>query len=196
MKRLVVGISGSSAPWLGIRLLEALRSKSDVEVHLVLSPHVESTLRFEAPEYSLEKLRSLAEYSYSWREIAAPIASGSFLTDGMVIMPCSMRTLASVAHGLSDNLLTRAADVTLKERRSLVLVPRETPLHQVHLQNMLTLTQMGAIILPPVMAFYHRPRTPLDLVDHTVGKVLDVLRIPHELFSRWQGTRQEGSPQS
>ncbi len=191
MKRLVVGISGSSAPCLGIRLLEVLRSKNDVEVHLVLSPHVESTLRFEAPEYSVEKLRDLAEYSYSWREIAAPIASGSFLTDGMVIIPCSMRTLASVAHGLSDNLLTRAADVTLKERRQLVLVPRETPLHQVHLQNMLTLAQMGSVILPPVMAFYHRPQTPADLVDHTVGKVLDVLRIPHELFTRWQGTGAE-----
>jgi flavin prenyltransferase len=187
IKRLVIGISGSSAPILGIRLLEALHHQGEIETHLVISPSVEKTLKAEAPDYTIEKLQSLARHHYPIDRMTAPIASGSFPNDAMVIMPCSMRTLAAVATGQGDNLLTRAADVTLKERRPLVVVPRETPLNLAHLRNMVAVTEMGGIILPPAMAFYHRPATPMDLVDHCVGKVLDVLHIPHQLFQRWKG---------
>lgn len=183
--RLVVGLSSSSSPRLGIRLLEVLRENSRIEVHLVLSPKLKHTLEAEAPDYDLERVRDLADYHYAPTEIGAPIASGSFKTIGMVIIPCSMRTLAAVAHGSGDNLLTRAADVHLKERRPLVLVPRETPLNLAHLKNMVAVTKMGGIILPPSLAFYHKPKSVEDLVDHTVGKVLDVLGIDHELFKRW-----------
>ncbi len=186
MKRIVVGISGSSAPYLGIRLLEVLKDIPDLETHLVLSPTVAKTLAFEAPEWSLEKVKELATNVHSVENIAAPIASGSFLTDAMVVMPCSMRSLAAIAMGQGDNLLTRAADVTLKERRPLVIVPRETPLNLAHLRNMVAISEMGGIILPPIFAFYHQPKTIKDLVDHTVGKVLDVLKIEHKVFKRWR----------
>lgn len=187
MKRLIVGISGSSSPVLGIRLLEVLRGRSEIETHLVLSDTVEKTLAYEAPDWSVEKLRGLAHHWHSVKNLAAPIASGSFPVDAMAVVPCSMRSLAAIAHGFGDNLLTRAADVTLKERRPLILVTRETPLNLAHLRNMTAVTEMGGVILPPVLAFYHRPQSVQDLVDHTVGKVLDVLKIPHELFRRWQG---------
>jgi 4-hydroxy-3-polyprenylbenzoate decarboxylase len=186
-KRLIIGISGSSAPILGIRLLEELHRQGEIETHLVISPSVKKTLAAEAPEYSIETLHQLADYHYPIDRMDASIASGSFPVHGMVVIPCSMRTLAAVAMGQGDNLLTRAADVTLKERRPLVVVPRETPLNLAHLRNMAAVTEMGGIILPPAMAFYHRPKTPMDLVDHCVGKVLDVLKIPHELFQRWKG---------
>ena len=188
-KRLVIGISGSSAPILGIRLLEVLHQQGEVETHLVLSPTVSKTLRYEAPDYTVEQLKSLANHNYEAANIAAPIASGSFPVDGMVIIPCSMRTLGSVANGMSDNLLTRAADVQLKERRNLVLVPRETPLNLAHLRNMVAVAEMGGVILPPSMAFYHQPKSTQDLVDHTVGKVLDVFKISHKLFQRWKGSQ-------
>lgn len=187
MKRLVIGISGSSSPSLGIRFLEVLKERSDIETHLVMSDSLEKTLAYEAPEWSMEKLRGMATHCYPVKNLAAPIASGSFPADAMVVIPCSMRSLAAIAHGFGDNLLTRAADVTLKERRPLVLVARETPLNLAHLRNMVAVAEMGGVILPPVLAFYHRPQTVRDLVDHTVGKVLDVLKIPHELFRRWQG---------
>lgn len=187
-QRLVIGISGSSAPLLGIRLLEVLRQVSEIETHLVLSPNLAHTIQAEAPEYSVAKIQALADFHYFPAEIGAPIASGSFHTMGMVVIPCSMRTLAAVAHGSGDNLLTRAADVHLKERRPLVLVPRETPLNLAHLRNMVQVGEMGGVILPPNLAFYHRPQGVLDLVDHTVGKVLDLLKIPHELFRRWGET--------
>jgi 4-hydroxy-3-polyprenylbenzoate decarboxylase len=186
MKKLVIGISGSSAPILGIRLLEELHRQGEIETHLVISRAVEKTLKAEAPEYSIEKLHALATHFYSIDQMDAPIASGSFPVHGMVIIPCSMRTLAAVALGQGDNLLTRAADVTLKERRPLVVVPRESPLNLAHLRNMVAITEMGGVIVPPAMAFYHRPETPMDLVDHCVGKVLDVLHIPHQLFRRWK----------
>lgn len=187
VRRLIIGISGSSAPILGVRLLEVLREQAEVETHLVLSPTVSRTLAAELPDFDEERVCQLADYHYRPQDMSAPIASGSFLSDGMVVAPCSMRTLAAVAHGASDNLLTRAADVMLKERRPLVLLPRETPLNLAHLRNMVSVSEMGGVILPPAMAFYHRPATPMDLVDHIVGKTLDVLKIPHELFSRWQG---------
>lgn len=190
-KRLIIGISGSSSPILGIRLLEVLRNNGEVETHLVMSPTVTHTLQHEAPNYSLEFIQGLASFNYDSRDMTAPIASGSFLNEGMVIIPCSMRTLASVAHAQSDNLLTRAADVALKERRPLVLVPRETPLNLAHLRNMVAVSEMGGVILPPCIAFYHRPQTPMDFVDHTVGKVLDVLKISHRLFRRWQDSNDE-----
>jgi 4-hydroxy-3-polyprenylbenzoate decarboxylase len=187
MKKVIIGISGSSAPILGVRILEVLAKNSEVETHLVLSETVEKTLSIEAAAYSVPRLKELASFSYGVKDMAASIASGSFLTDGMVVIPCSMRTLSAIAHAQSDNLLTRAADVTLKERRPLILVTRETPLNLAHLRNMVQVTEMGGVILPPNVAFYHQPKSPMDLVDHTVGKVLDVLKIPHELFRRWQG---------
>jgi len=187
IKRLIIGLSGSSAPLLGIRLLEVLQKAGEIETHLILSATVAKTLAYEAPEYSVERVKALAHRSYDVGELASAVASGSFPADGMIVMPCSMKSLAAIAIGMGDNLLTRAADVTLKERRPLVLVPRETPLNLAHLRNMVSVTEMGGIILPPMMAFYHQPKTVLDLVDHTVGKVLDIFKIPHELFQRWQG---------
>jgi 4-hydroxy-3-polyprenylbenzoate decarboxylase len=185
--RLVIGISGSSAPIYGIRLLEVLEPRADVETHLVLSRSAEATIALETEDWTAERVAALADHVYPPEDLAAQISSGSFRTDGMVIIPCSMKTLAGVAQSLSMNLLLRAADVTLKERRPLVVVPRETPLHLGHLRQMAALTEMGGIVLPPVPAFYHRPKTIDDLIDHTIGKVLDVLGIEHDLFRRWSG---------
>jgi 4-hydroxy-3-polyprenylbenzoate decarboxylase len=185
MKKILVSISGSSSPILGIRLLEVLSNNSEVEVHLITSENLAMTLAAEAPDWSMEKISRLAKRAYSTKNLTAPVASGSFPIDAMVVMPCSMRTLAGIATGVSDNLLLRAADVTLKERRPLILVPRETPLHLVHLRNMVTVTEMGGVMVPPMLAFYHQPKSIYDLVDHTVGKVLDLLKIPHQLFHRW-----------
>lgn len=183
--RVVVGISGASGSIYGVRLLEALAA-ARAETHLVISPGAERTIVLETP-WTVDAVRSLAHAVYDARDIAAPIASGSFRTDGMVVAPCSMKTLAAIAHSLSDELLARAADVTLKERRPLVLVPRETPLHLGHLRNLVRAAELGAVILPPVPAFYHAPKTVDDLVNHTVGKVLDQLGIDHALFRRWTG---------
>lgn len=191
MKRIVVGISGASAPIYGIRLLQVLRDTPDIETHLVLSDAAHRTIALETDDWTAASVSALAHRTHDVRDVAAAISSGSFPTAGMVIAPCSMKTLAGVAQSLSDDLLTRAADVTLKERRPLVLVARETPLHLGHLRNMVAVTEMGAVVLPPVVAFYHRPRTILDIVDHTVGKVLDVLGIPHELFRRWETPQEE-----
>lgn len=186
LKKIVVGISGSSAPILGIRLLEVLKENPQVQTHLVMSPTVAKTITYEAPDYNLEQVQALADVFYPVKNLAAAIASGSFATDGMVVIPCSMRSLGAIANGLGDNLLTRAADVTLKERRPLIVVPRETPLNLAHLRNMVAISEMGGVILPPVMAFYHQPKTPQDLINHTVGKVLDVLKIPHDCFRPWE----------
>ena len=182
--RIIVGITGASAPIYGIRLLEVLQGLP-IETHLVMSAQAGVTMSYESPDWTAERVRALADVVHQPGNLAASIASGSFLTRGMVVAPCSMRTLASVATGLADNLLTRAADVILKERRRLVLVPRETPLHLGHLKSMAAVTEMGGVILPPMVAFYHRPQTIADIVDHTVGKVLDVLGIEHSLFRRW-----------
>lgn len=182
--RLVIGITGASAPIYGIRLLQVLRDLP-VETHLVMSAQTGVTMAHETPDWTVAKVRELADVVHEPGNLAAAIASGSFLTHGMVVAPCSMKTLAAIAGGLADNLLTRAADVTLKERRRLVLVPRETPLHLGHLRSMAAVTEMGGVILPPMVAFYHRPQSIADIVDHTVGKVLDVLGIEHSLFRRW-----------
>jgi polyprenyl P-hydroxybenzoate/phenylacrylic acid decarboxylase-like protein len=184
--RLVVGVSGSSAPQLAVALLERLHALDSVETHLVLSDGARTTLRLEAdvdPDY----LVSLAAVSYDVHDLGAAVSSGSFLTMGMAIVPCSMRTLAAIATGNTTELLSRAADVTLKERRRLVLVTRESPLNLIHIRNMETVTLAGATVLPPVLGFYHRPSSIQDLLDQIVGKVLDQFGIEHELFRRWTG---------
>ena len=184
-RRLVVGLSGSSAPQLGITLLEALRDLQTVETYLVLSPGAHRTIELET-DRSPADVAKLADVTYDTGDLAAAISSGSFLTMGMVVMPCSMRTLAAIATGNTTDLLSRAADVTLKERRRLVLVPRETPLNLIHIRNLEAVTLAGATVLPPSPAFYHRPRTIDDLLRHIAGKVLDQFGIEHELFRRWQ----------
>lgn len=183
-RRLVIGISGSSAPQIGITLLEALREVGTVESHLVLSPGAHRTIELEA-DRTIEEVKRLADVVHGTGDLAASISSGSFLTMGMVIAPCSMRTLSAVATGNSSDLLTRAADVTLKERRPLILVPRETPLNLIHIRNLETVTLAGATVLPPTPAFYHRPKTIDDLLRHIAGKILDQLHIDHDLFHRW-----------
>ncbi len=186
-RRLVVGMSGSSAPQLGIALLEALHGHEEVETHLVISEGARRSIELEAGVDPAE-VAKLATVSYDVRDLAAAISSGSFLTDGMVVIPCSMRTLAAVATGNSADLLIRAADVTLKERRRLVLVTRESPLNLIHIRNMEVVTLAGAIVMPPVLGFYHRPKSPEDLVAQVVGKVLDQFGISHQLFRRWGTT--------
>jgi polyprenyl P-hydroxybenzoate/phenylacrylic acid decarboxylase-like protein len=183
-RRLVVGLSGSSAPQIGITLLEALQDIETVETHLVLSPGARRTIELEA-DRDADEVAALADVVHGTGDLAASISSGSFLTMGMVVAPCSMRTLSAIATGNSSDLLTRAADVTLKERRPLVLVPRETPLNLIHIRNMETVTLAGATVLPPTPAFYHRPRTIDDLLRHLAGKILDQLSIEHDLFRRW-----------
>lgn len=184
VKRLVVGISGASGIIYGVRLLQVLKM-SNVETHLVITRAAEKVMEVEG-ELSLIQIRKLSTRFYSVNDVAAPISSGSFLTDGMVVIPCSTKTLAGIANGFSDNLLLRAADVTVKERRPLILVVRETPLSTIHLRNMLKLANIGVTILPASPAFYHKPTTVNDLVDHIVGKVLDILNIKHELYERWK----------
>jgi len=187
--RIVVGISGSSSPIYGIRTLEALAA-SGVETHLVISEGAQQIVTLET-SWTVDAVRGLAHTVYDVRDMAAAISSGSFRTDGMVVVPCSMRTLAAIAHSLSGDLLTRAADVTLKEGRRLVLVPRETPLHLGHLRNLVRAAEIGAVILPPAPAFYHAPKTLDDIIDHTVGKILDQFDVAHTLFRRWTGAPPE-----
>lgn len=185
MKKLVVGISGASAAVYGIRMLEVLR-EAEVESHLVITEPARSIIPLETV-YEVPQVEALASHVYPIDDIGAAIASGSFQTDGMVIIPCSIKTLSAVANSYSDNLLVRAADVTLKEGRQLVLMVRETPLHKGHLRLMHTAADMGAVIYLPVPAFYSMPKTIDDLVDHTVGKILDLFGIEHNLLNRWQG---------
>jgi 4-hydroxy-3-polyprenylbenzoate decarboxylase len=182
--RLIIGITGSSGIIYGIRLLQTLK-KMDVETHLVISKAGQLTRSYES-QLSASELRALADVYHQCSDISASIASGSFKTMGMIVAPCSMNTLAEIAHGLSSTLLTRAADVVLKERRRLVLIPRETPLHLGHLNNMVQVTQMGGIIYPPVPAFYHQPKTIDELVDDTVGRVLDLFDLDSGLVKRWK----------
>lgn len=185
--RLVVGMSGSSAPQLGVTFLRAVgRLDQKVETHLVVSEGARRSIELELQADPAE-VEKLADVVYDPADLAAAISSGSFLTMGMVIIPCSMHTLSAVATGNSGNLLTRAADVSLKERRPLVLVTRETPLSYIHIRNMETVTLAGATVLPPVPAFYHRPATIDDLLLHTCGKVLDQLGLEHHLYQRWSG---------
>jgi polyprenyl P-hydroxybenzoate/phenylacrylic acid decarboxylase-like protein len=184
--RLVVGLSGSSSPQLGIALLRALQALGTVETHLVMSAGARRTVELEA-DMDPDEVLDLADVTYDPGDMAASVSSGSFRTMGMVIAPCSMKTLAGVACGMTIDLLGRAADVTLKERRPLVLVTRETPLSLIHLRNMVAVTEAGAIVLPPMPAFYHRPKTIDDLLNQSVGKVLDQFGVEHDLFRRWQG---------
>jgi flavin prenyltransferase len=186
MKRLIVGLSGSSGILYGVRLLEVLKGTPEVETHLILSKGAEVTLRLET-DRSPDSIKALADVVHAHDNLAASISSGSFRVAGMVVIPCSMKSLAQIALSLNENLLTRAADVTLKERRKLVVVPRETPLHLGHLRHMTAVAEMGGIILPPAPSFYHGPKTIMDIVDQTVGKVLDQFEIDHNLFRRWSG---------
>lgn len=184
--RIIVGISGASGAVYGVALLRALRALPGVESHLVVSDAGWLNIAHETGLAPAD-VQALADVAHDNAAIGASIASGSFRAAGMVVAPCSMRTLAAIAHGLADNLLTRAADVVLKERRRLVLLARETPLHLVHLRNMVTVTEMGAVVCPPVPAFYQRPQTVDDIVQHSVARALDLLGLDNDLAPRWQG---------
>jgi 4-hydroxy-3-polyprenylbenzoate decarboxylase len=185
-RRLIVALTGASGAVYGVRLLQVLRTVPDVEVHLMVTPagwmNVEQELGTGRPQ-----VEALAHVVHAVKDVGASVASGSFATDGMIVAPCSMRTLAAIAHGLSDNLVSRAADVVLKERRRLVLMVRETPLNLAHLRNMVAVTEMGGVVFPPVPAFYNRPTSVDELVDHTVGRVLDMVGVRQTLAPEWQG---------
>lgn len=186
MRRLIIGISGASGAVYGIRTLQALRDISDIETHLVLSPSAKRTIH-EETDWDVAAVEALADVVHGHRDIGAAIASGSFLTIGMLVAPCSIKSLSGIVNSYSDNLLTRAADVCLKERRRLVLLVRETPLHLGHIELLGQAARYGAVVLPPMPAFYNRPQTVDDIVNHTVGKALDQFEIPHQLFKRWKG---------
>lgn len=186
MKRLVVGITGASGSIYGIRLLEALRRVPDIESHVVISASGKRTL-VEETDYAIKDVEALAHVVYDNRDVGASLASGSFKTMGMAIAPCSIKTVSALANGFADTLISRAGDVSLKEGRPLVVVVRETPLHVGHLKQMLALAEIGGVILPPVPAFYNRPKTLDDIVNHTVGRVLDRLGIEHSLVPEWTG---------
>ena len=188
MKRLVVGITGASGSIYGIRLLEILRRYADVELHLVLSRSGKRTLASET-DWTVADVEALAHHRYDNADIGAAIASGSFRTAGMIIAPCSIKTAVAVAACYADTLISRAADVTLKEGRPLIMLIRETPLHVGHLRMMLALAEMGAVVLPPMPAFYNRPKDLDDVVNHTIARVLDRLDLPQTLVGEWQGTR-------
>ena len=187
MSRLVVGITGASGSIYGIRLLDILRTTTDVELHLVISAAGKRTL-VEETDYSVADVEALAHHHYDVKDIGATLASGSFRTTGMVIAPCSIKTAGAIAACYSDTLVSRAADVTLKEGRPLILLVRETPLHVGHLRVLTALAEMGAVVLPPVPAFYHRPKELDDIINHTVARVLDRLQLPQTLVGEWQGT--------
>jgi len=182
-KRLVVGISGASGVTYGVRLLQVLKD-TDYETHLIISKSGELNIEIET-DYDPSDVKALADYVYDHKNIAASLASGSFLTAGMVVVPCTIKTLSGIANSYNENLLVRAADVTLKEKRKLALVVRETPLHKGHLRLLTMAADMGAHILPPVPSFYHMPKTIEDIIDQTIGKILDYMGIQHDLFRRW-----------
>ncbi|HEU4713083.1 MAG TPA: UbiX family flavin prenyltransferase [Pyrinomonadaceae bacterium] len=190
-QRLIVGITGATGTIFGVRILQMLHG-SGVETHLVVSKWAARTLTHETP-YSLKQVQDLATTSYGSGDQGAAISSGSFVTLGMVIAPCSMRTLAAIAHGLGDNLIHRAADVVLKERRKLVLVVRESPFNEIHLENMLKLARMGVVILPPVPAFYNHPQSLDDMINHVAMRVIDQFDIHLDVMNRWDGVLQHGS---
>jgi flavin prenyltransferase len=185
-KRLIVAMTGATGSIYGLRILEALRAAGGWETHLIVS---DAGMLNAWQEHRLARkdIQKLADVVHNVRDVGATVASGSFITEGMVIAPCSMKTLSGVAHAFSDNLITRAADVILKERRRLVLITREAPLNLAHLRNMVAVTEMGGVIFPPVPAFYSGARTIDDLVNHTVGRVLDLFHVSHETIKRWQG---------
>jgi flavin prenyltransferase len=189
-RRLVVAITGATGAIYGVRLLQQLSGTPGVETHLVVSDAASLTLHHEVG-LQRRDVEALAHVVHRNRDVGASIASGSFQTDGMIIAPCSMKTLASVAHGMSDNLVARAADVVLKERRRLVLMVRETPFNLAHLRNMTAVTEMGGIVFPPLPSFYHRPASIDEMVDHTVARVIDLFGIEHTLAPRWAGMKAE-----
>ncbi|KAL6697180.1 flavoprotein [Trichoderma pleuroticola] len=188
-KRIIVAMTGATGTILGIKLLIALR-RLNVETHLVMSKWAEATLKYET-DYHASNVRALADHTYNINDMAAPIASGSFRVDGMIVVPCSMKTLASISTGLCDDLISRAADVILKERRRLVLVARETPLSEIHLRNMLDVTRTGAVVFPPVPAYYIKPSSVEDLVNQSVGRMLDLFDLDTEDFERWDGWNKD-----
>jgi 4-hydroxy-3-polyprenylbenzoate decarboxylase len=187
-KRLIIAITGATGAVYGVRLLQVLRDVPNVETHLMVSDAGVLNLHQEL-DMNRKDVEVLADVVHNVRDIGASIASGSFQSEGMIVAPCSMKTLASIAHGLSENLITRAADVVLKERRRLVLMVRETPFNLAHLRNMIAVTEMGGIIFPPLPGFYQRPATIAEMVDHTVGRVIDLFAIPHVLTPRWNGLK-------
>jgi len=186
MRKIVIGVTGASGTIYALDLMKKFQSMKNVETHVVFSAWAKKNLQLET-DMSLAEVKSLADYFYSDSDLGATIASGSFLTDGMIIVPASMKTVASVAIGIGDNLISRAADVTLKEQRKLIIVPRETPLNTIHLENMTKLSKMGVQMIPPIPAFYNQPQTIQDLVDHQTMKELDALGIENEISGRWEG---------
>lgn len=185
----IIGITGASGAIYGVRMVEFLSKMKGIETHLVISKNGEKIIRHET-KYRPDDLRKMTDYSYGIDDIGAAISSGSFLRDAMVIAPCSIKTMSALANSYTENLLIRAGDVTLKERKPLVLLVRETPFHAGHLENMLRLARMGATILPPIPSFYHKPKTIDDIVDHTIARALDLMGIKHNLSQRWRGMRQ------
>jgi len=186
-KRVIIGITGASGVIYGIEMLREL-SKKDLETHLIISESGKKNISFET-DYSVAEVESMSDKIYDNDDLAAPPASGSFLTNGMIVAPCTIKTLSGIANSYSDNLIVRTADVVLKEKRKLVLMVRETPLHKGHLNLMSTAADMGAHILPPIPSFYHHPKTIEDIIRQTIGKVFDYLGIEHDLFERWGGKR-------
>ena len=190
--RLIVGMSGASGVIYGVRLLEALKKESDAETHLILSDSAKININLET-EWSVNDVQALADHVHSNRDSAATIASGSFQTAGMIVVPCAIKTLSAIANSYADSLIVRAADVILKERRRLVLVPRETPLHTGHCELLYKASQLGAIIAPPMPAHYIKPQSIDDLVNHHVGRILDLFDIDSAFVKRWQGLREMNS---
>jgi 4-hydroxy-3-polyprenylbenzoate decarboxylase len=193
MRRIVVGISGASGAIYGIRMLEVLNKAEDIEVHLILSPSAGQTIVDET-DWTVSDVKALADVVYNNRDIGASLSSGSYRHDGMLVAPCSVKTLSGIVNSYDDNLLTRAADVALKEKRRVVLLVRETPLHLGHIELMARAASYGAVVMPPVPAFYHRPQTLDDVINQTVGKALDLFDISHKLFRRWKETGPESGP--
>lgn len=189
-KRLIIAITGATGAVYGVRLLQVLRDTPGIETHLLISEAGALTLHQELDMHRRD-VEALAHVVHNVREVGASIASGSFQSEGMIVAPCSMKSLASVAHGFSDNLISRAADVVLKERRRLVLMVRETPFNLAHLRNMTAVTEMGGIIFPPLPGFYQHPQSIAEMVDHTVGRVIDLFGIPHVLTPRWHGIKPD-----
>jgi len=185
-KVLVIGITGASGAIYGIRLLQVLSGMKKIETHLIISQAGEMNIKHET-DWKIKDIKAMADFNYGIDDIGACLSSGSFKRDGMIIAPCSVKTMSALANSFTHNLITRAADVNLKERRKLVLLVRETPLHLGHLRNMERLAEIGAIVMPPMPAFYHRPKTLQDIIDQTIGRVLDIFDIEHNLFSRWSG---------
>ena len=183
---LIIGITGATGVIYGIRLLEALSTTEEIETHLIISEAGETNIKYET-DWEMKNIKALADFTYAINDVGAKPASGSFKSDGMIVAPCTVKTMSALANSYTENLLIRAGDVSLKERRKLALLVRETPLHLGHIKNMERLTEMGAIICPPVPAFYHKPQAIEDIIDHTVGKMLDIFGIKHNLFQRWPG---------